>query len=141
MDKLRAEQSRQKPLALPLPSLSPCLLSPISHSTTTTSQMLTYSSKSPSNSDPESQELTSLAAKSSWTPEDERNLLEFLIERRATMTDAQMFKSQVFRAAAVELNKSLTRGGAKTENSCKAKWSKVRHLFCYCIHNLTLYAR
>ena len=109
-------------LALPRPTL-------------TSSQMRTRSSDS-SNSDHEVSVVTSSATRerenASWSPEDEAKLLAFLMERRASMSDNQMFKGAVFNEAAIELNKSLVKGGPKTEASVKAKWGRVRHPFCYC---------
>ena len=70
--------------------------------------------------------------KASWSSEDEAKLLAFLMERRASMSDNQMFKGAVFNEAATELNKSLVKGGPKTEASVKAKWGRVCHPFCYC---------
>ena len=109
-------------LALPRPTL-------------TSSQMRTRSSDS-SNSDHEVSVVTSSATRerenASWSPEDEAKLLAFLMERRASMSDNQMFKGAVFNEAAIELNKSLVKGGPKTEASVKAKWGRVHHPFCYC---------
>ena len=109
-------------LALPCPTL-------------TSSQMQTCSSDS-SNSDHEVSVVTSSATRerenASWSPEDEAKLLAFLMECRASMSDNQMFKGAVFNEAAIELNKSLIKGGPKTQASVKAKWGRVHHPFCYC---------
>jgi hypothetical protein len=91
--------------------------------------MQTCSSKSPPNSEPEDSG-PKPGKKAVWTTEDETLLLNILIEQKAGMTDGQMFKLQVFHAAALKLNASITKGGDKTEASCRAKWQKVCHLFC-----------
>jgi hypothetical protein len=98
--------------------------------------MQTRSSKSPSNSEHEDPVVTGSAKiqkeHASWSLEDEAKLLAFLMERRASMSDNQMFKGTIFNEAATELNKSLVKGAAKTEAGVKAKWSRVCHPFCYC---------
>ena len=70
--------------------------------------------------------------KASWSSEDEAKLLAFLMERRVSMSNNQMFKGAVFNEAATELNKSLVKGGPKTEASVKAKWGRICYPFCYC---------
>jgi hypothetical protein len=98
--------------------------------------MQTCSSKSPSNSEHEDLVVTGSAKRerenTSWSLEDEAKLLAFLLEHRASMTDNQMAKGAIFNDTAMELNKSLVKGAAKTNAGVKAKWAKVCHPFCYC---------
>jgi hypothetical protein len=98
--------------------------------------MRTRSSKSLSSSSENEQLVVTSSAKrekenAHWSPEDEAKLLATLMEHRASMSDNQMFKGAIFNEAAMELNKSLVKGAAKTEAGVKAKWGRVCHPFCY----------
>lgn len=62
----------------------------------------------------------------SWTKEDERMFVEWLLEHVSEAGDGGNFKISTMRKAATHLNKHLTKGGLKTGESCKEKWRKVR---------------
>ena len=56
-----------------------------------------------------------------WTTEDESTLLLFLIDHKAEGVSGA-FKTTTWDAAAIEVNKKVSRGGMKTAESCKSKF-------------------
>ena len=67
-----------------------------------------------------------------WNRMDEINLLNFLMEHRGEQGDGDSFKTSVWTAAALELEKSRIKGGPKTSKACSDKWNRVRRI-CFWI--------
>jgi hypothetical protein len=104
------------------------------------------SSKSPPNSEPDDPVITAgssnkVQEQASWSIEDVAKLLDFFMEKRAEMTESQMFKGPLFNDAAIEVNKSRVKGAPKTGKAVKSKWVRVCHriVSVIAIHNLTSY--
>src|ERR1700761_7183319 len=68
-----------------------------------------------------------------WPLQDQRALLNYLVDRFAEAGDNGHFKTATFRAAAVELEKIRTQGGPKTHTSCLTKYRAVRDNVFYAI--------
>jgi hypothetical protein len=64
-----------------------------------------------------------------WTVEDERLLIAFVTEHKSEAGDVGNFKEAVWEAAARLLSERRTKGGVKTAESCKNKWSRVCTMF------------
>jgi hypothetical protein len=74
--------------------------------------------------------------KAIWTTDDESALIAFLIEHKSKAGDGTNFKSSVWNAAVEEMAKYSTKGGPKSANSCKSKWTQVCSSIlaeCFCI--------
>ncbi|KAF9230197.1 hypothetical protein BU15DRAFT_57497, partial [Melanogaster broomeanus] len=73
-----------------------------------------------------------------WTPEEEAELIAFLITHKASSGDNN-FKAQTFKQAAEHIvikfplpattSKGYTIPAAKTGSSCSTKWSKLKKLY------------
>jgi hypothetical protein len=63
-----------------------------------------------------------------WTAEDEKTLLTYLIEHKSE-GDSGSFKKVTWTAAAVEVNKKVSKGAPKTGDACKAKFRAVSPTF------------
>jgi Myb/SANT-like DNA-binding domain len=77
---------------------------------------------------PKARKLRVMSDRAVWTQEDETVLLAFLLEHKAEVGDGINFKQAVWTAAASEMAKRPHKGAAKSANSCKNKWAKVRDL-------------
>ncbi|KAF8209966.1 hypothetical protein K438DRAFT_1571813, partial [Mycena galopus ATCC 62051] len=72
----------------------------------------------------------------SWRqPEDEKKLIEYLLEHRAEAGDGTKFKATTFQGAATHVNLTRIKGGPKTGKSCEQKyctprrdWGFVHHI-------------
>jgi len=65
-----------------------------------------------------------------WTTDDEKALLLFLIDHKAE-GDSGGFKKTTWNAAAVDVNKLISRGGMKTGDACKGKFHVVSPFFLW----------
>jgi len=63
-----------------------------------------------------------------WTSEDESTLLLFLIDHKAE-GDSGGFKKSTWNAAAIDVNKNISKGGMKTGDACKNKFRAVSPFF------------
>ena len=64
-----------------------------------------------------------------WTTEDEKALLLFLFDHKSE-GDSGGFKKATWNAAAIDVNKQISRGGMKTGDACKGKFRVVCSFFC-----------
>jgi hypothetical protein len=64
-----------------------------------------------------------------WTMEDESTLLLFLIDHK-TEGDSGGFKKTTWNAAAIDVNKMVSRGGMKTAEACKSKFLVASPFYC-----------
>ena len=65
-------------------------------------------------------------ANADWSQEDEKILIAFLLDHKASAGDGGTFKKPTWIAAAAHMAQSHTKGGPKTWESCKGKWDRVR---------------
>ncbi len=63
-----------------------------------------------------------------WTTEDKKALLAYLIEHKSE-GDSGGFKKATWTAAAIEVNKDVSKGALKTGEACKAKFRAVSLTF------------
>jgi hypothetical protein len=63
--------------------------------------------------------------KAIWTTDDESALIAFLLKHKDEARDGANFKSSVWKAAVEEMEKYTTKGGPKSADSCKLKWTQV----------------
>jgi hypothetical protein len=63
-----------------------------------------------------------------WSEEDETRFIEFLVTKQAKAGDSATFKDSIFRAASEHMEETRTKGGPKTFDRCRAKWSRVRDI-------------
>ena len=64
--------------------------------------------------------------KALWTTTDEDELITFLVEHKAAAGDGGNFKKTTWTAASEHLKQFTMKGGVKTAEACKSKWSRVR---------------
>ena len=64
-----------------------------------------------------------------WTPDDEDQLVNFLLDHRASAGDGGNFKEATFQALSPILAPLVMRGGPKTVHACQNKWNAVRFFF------------
>ncbi|KAG6819327.1 hypothetical protein H0H93_012870 [Arthromyces matolae] len=62
----------------------------------------------------------------SWSPDDEKLLLQYLIEHKSEAGDGMSFKKPTFTGAAEKVNEIITKGGRKTPDSCKNKYRSLK---------------
>lgn len=60
-----------------------------------------------------------------WTLEDETALVTCLLKHKSEGGDGANFKPSVWSQVAEEMKQHKTKGGDKTSDSCKSKWSRV----------------
>lgn len=60
-----------------------------------------------------------------WTTDNERVMIEYLIDNKAIAGDGLNFKDTVWNGVAAALEKQRTEGGVKTAKKCKEKWGQV----------------
>ncbi|KAF8145042.1 hypothetical protein K438DRAFT_1945226 [Mycena galopus ATCC 62051] len=71
----------------------------------------------------------------SWRqPEDEKKLIEYLLEHRAEAGDGTNFKATSFRGAATHVNLTRIKGGPKTGKSCEQKYHALRQDWGFAHH-------
>jgi hypothetical protein len=67
------------------------------------------------------------AAKAVWDPEDEAQLLNFLLSRKAEAGgSAYTFSNETWAAAEKHMAAFPSKGASKSAIVCKTKWSRVR---------------
>ena len=64
-----------------------------------------------------------------WTPDNEDQLINFLMDHRAAVGDGGNFKEVTFQALSALLTPLVTKGGPKTVRACQNKWNAVRFFF------------
>jgi len=64
-----------------------------------------------------------------WNPEDEDFLVAYLVEHRAEFGDGSNPKEKTWEAISRLLSDIRVKGGPKTVNSCKRKYSQVLSSF------------
>ncbi len=67
----------------------------------------------------------------SWTLEDEKKLVDFLLDNSASAGDNGNFTSTIYQAASNMLNPLVTVGGPKTPESCKNKFANVWNMLIF----------
>jgi hypothetical protein len=66
-----------------------------------------------------------------WTDVDEEELVQFLVDQKATAGDGANFKKVTWTAAAAHMRNITTKGAVKTLDACKSKWNRVkRSILC-----------
>jgi hypothetical protein len=63
--------------------------------------------------------------KCDWNSNDELQMMEYLLECKAKMTDGNMFKTPVWNGIAQFLEETRVKGGPKTHRNCSEKWTRV----------------
>ncbi|KAI0245014.1 hypothetical protein BJV78DRAFT_1103007, partial [Lactifluus subvellereus] len=69
------------------------------------------------------------ATRASWSPEDEMELIRFLIDHRAEAGDGFNFKTATFNAASAVLDPKKQKGATKTGKVCKNKWGQLKGIY------------
>ncbi|KAJ7251089.1 hypothetical protein C8J57DRAFT_1723351 [Mycena rebaudengoi] len=73
---------------------------------------------------------TTLTTKAAhWTFKDEQILLKHLIDNKASPEPGGGFKMTFFHSAVPKVNKSVSRGAAKTAKSCHGKFASLKKIF------------
>ena len=85
--------------------------------------MATRSKQSATDSGPGSKHNSKERAQ--WTPEDESVFAAHLLKRKAEVKDGATFDNPTWNEVAKEMDKLKTKGGEKTVDGCKTKWSRV----------------
>lgn len=78
-----------------------------------------------SNSDGASQASGGHEGNVQWSSADETALIEFLAANLDKAGDGFNFKPSVWTAAANHMQPIMKKGGPKTSDKCKAKWTRV----------------
>jgi hypothetical protein len=65
-----------------------------------------------------------------WSDQDERILLEYLIDHKAEAGDGCSFKQTTWQGVVKALEKVPSQGAPKDVNACTSKFKKVRFLPC-----------
>jgi len=74
-----------------------------------------------------------------WTEDDEDEFVAFLGDEKiqGKRGDGGTFKSAVWTAAAEHMKQFTTKGGVKTSDACKSKWTRVRQLYSLLFNKLS----
>ena len=64
-------------------------------------------------------------SRADWSLEDEKELIDFLMDRKAEAGDSATFKPAVWNAVARHMEPFWKKGGPKTAGACASKWSRV----------------
>jgi len=64
-----------------------------------------------------------------WTPEDQTRLLDYLVLNKSEGDGDGSFKVTIWRGAVAHVNVKLTRGGKKTDMSCKGKYQSLKSTY------------
>jgi hypothetical protein len=65
-----------------------------------------------------------------WTVEEEAILIDFLVAHKAEAGDGLNFKASFWTTAAEHMRPHTKKGGIKTANKCKSKWTRVSAKRC-----------
>lgn len=76
--------------------------------------------------------------KCEWSADEEERLIHFLVSEIASAADGGNFKQVTWNAAAVEMEKFLTKGPSKTSKACSSKYGRVSTTFIYVRYDLRL---
>jgi hypothetical protein len=101
---------------------------------------MTRSKQSATDSHPEPEENTATGSKVAkerayWSADDEIFFATFLLEHKAEAGDGANFKNKTFADAGKELDARKKKGGSKTVDACKSKWSRVRNSISILVSN------
>ncbi|KAG1848378.1 hypothetical protein C8R48DRAFT_557279, partial [Suillus tomentosus] len=63
-----------------------------------------------------------------WTHDEEARFLQYLLTHKAQAGDTMSFKKSTFQGAAADISQVFhnQRGGEKTANVCKTKWTNLK---------------
>jgi hypothetical protein len=92
--------------------------------------MATRSKQSGTDSNPELENASAVYTKpqkerATWTQDDETALITFLLKHKSEAGDGGNFKSSTWTLVATKMNGLKKKGGEKTADSCKGKWTRV----------------
>jgi hypothetical protein len=92
---------------------------------------MTRSKQGATDSDLGEQNRTMQKERAHWTSEDETALVACLLKHKPEAGDGVNFKGSTWSQVAKEMEELKTKGGEKTAESCKTKWSKVCNMQCF----------
>jgi hypothetical protein len=67
-----------------------------------------------------------------WSSDDEKAMIQYLINNKAHAGDGCNFKDTVWNGVATVLEAQRTDGGVKTVKKCKEKWGRVSAKYHSC---------